>query len=77
MMPKYMKPGARSVAGSGLDPSVFGGPQDKVGELTPPGLVSYPQGAGEVSYSNGASTPATAAYDTNRQGMTALINPKD
>jgi len=54
--PSYMKPGVRSIEGSGVEGS-FPDLKPGLGELTPPGLVSYPGGPSEVTYSQGATTP--------------------
>lgn len=59
--PKYQTPGSRSAAeGSGLTGSL---PQMKegAGQLTPPGMVSYPGGSPDVSYQQGATFTAKAA----------------
>ena len=59
--PTYQTPGARSAAeGSGVTGSI---PTIKpgAGELTPPGMVSYPGGNAQVSYQNGAGFTAKAA----------------
>ena len=59
--PKYQTPGSRSAAeGSGVTNSI---PTQKewAGELTPPGMVSYPSGSPSVEYSNGATFTAKAA----------------
>lgn len=74
--PKYMTPGSRSaIEGSGTTNS-FPTPKMGAGELTPPGLVSYPAGAANVSYQNGATTPAKAA-STIQVGITPLTYKKD
>ena len=59
--PSYMKPGTRSIEGSGVDNS-FPKLEPGLGELTPPGLVSYPAGAPTVAYQQGASTSAVASW---------------
>ena len=56
--PKYQTPGSRSAAeGSGVTnsiPAIAPG----AGQLTPPGLVSYPGGSPDVSYRDGAGFTA-------------------
>lgn len=75
-MPKYMTPGSRSAAeGSGSTGS-FPTVKPGAGELTPPGLVSHPSGAANVSYQNGASMPAVAA-STVMAKMGPLTYAKD
>ena len=74
--PSYMQPGARSVEGSGVDGS-FPKMKQGLGELTPPGFVSYPTGAASVSYSQGAATPAIGAPRTSSADMTPLTYTED
>ena len=61
MMSKYQTPGSRSAAeGSGVSgslPTMTEG----AGQLTPPGMVSFPSGSPEVAYQQGASFTAKAA----------------
>lgn len=62
--PSQMKPGARSVTGSGISPDAMSKQRQTLGTMTQTGLNSYPAGASEVSYDSGATTPATAAFQT-------------
>lgn len=71
-LPKGVTPGARSVMGSSVTPAAFPKQSMELGELTPPGLVSHPRGASNVEYANGASTPASAAFNTANVGMVPL-----
>lgn len=57
--PPYVKPGNRSVVGSGVDPSSLPNLNTPMGEQTPNGYNKYPKGATNVSFQQGASTPAT------------------
>ena len=68
--PRYMTSGSRSaVEGSGVTGAV---PMTEIGgETNPPGLVSYPTGAAEVTYGQGASLSATAAF--NRPGRNTSV----
>lgn len=56
--PKYMSPGSRSVAGSGLTSDAFGEPQPSLPAFMPAGVSLQPKGPGEVNFYNGAQ-PAT------------------
>lgn len=73
--PKYQTPGSRSAAeGSGVTGSL---PEMKpgAGELTPPGLVSYPGGSPNVEYANGAGFTAKGG-STNEASMGPLTYKK-
>lgn len=73
--PKYQTPGTTSVAeGSGVTNSI---PMMKegAGELTPPGLVSYPGGPADVEYAMGAQFTAKGG-STNTVSMGPLTYKK-
>lgn len=74
--PNYMQPGVRSVEGSGVKDSF---PKMKVGlgELTPPGFVSYPNGPASVSYAQGAANVPVGAPRKSSADMTPLTYHED
>ena len=71
-LPKGVTPGGRSVMGNSVTTAATPRQNMELGELTPPGLVSHPRGASNVSYGAGASTPASAAFQTSDVGMVPL-----
>ena len=54
--PNYVKPGNRSVAGSGLTDQALGMNNDGM-KVMPDGINLYPGGPSEVTYYNGAQEP--------------------
>ena len=55
--PKYMQPGTRSVAGSGVTIDALGMEQNRCPQFMPDGVELYPTGPSQVQYYNGAQPP--------------------
>lgn len=55
--PKYMQPGTRSVAGSGLSVDALGQNADGCNQFMPADVNLHPGGPAEVQYYNGAQPP--------------------
>ena len=74
--PSYMKPGVRSVEGSGVEGS-FPKMKEGLGELTPAGFVSYPSGPASVEYAQGATNVPIGAPRRSSATMTPLSAHED
>jgi hypothetical protein len=73
--PSYMTDGSRGIEGSGTTNS-FTKSKTGAGQLTPPGLVSFPAGPESAEYQNGAVFTAKAAGD-QKVAMTPLMYHSD
>lgn len=76
-MPTGMKPGSRSVAGSGLADGAHGKDEiPGVAEVMPAGVQMYPTGSGQVSFAQGASPPAVGGAQREKRQVKSGPMPK-